>query len=65
MTPRETNKVVGGIGTDNFAYCRHCIDLLGLEIDDMKVLTNNKAKQYIYNCHNCGKRITKKSAFRI
>jgi hypothetical protein len=60
LTPTENNKAVGAINTDDHAYCRPCIELLGLEWSKMKYLTNSRAKLYIYNCVKCGRRITKK-----
>jgi hypothetical protein len=65
LTPTLSNKVVGAIAQTDLAYCRHCIELLGLEWDDMKFLTNKRAKMYIYNCCKCGRRITKKLADTI
>jgi len=65
LEPTEHNRAVGAIATSNQAYCRHCIELLGLKWDDMKPLTNRRAKMYIYNCYKCGWRITKKLMERI
>ena len=64
LTPSERNKVVGGVHTSDYVYCRHCIDALGLEWADMKYLTVNRAKVYIYNCYRCGLRITHKTRTR-
>jgi len=65
LTPSSTNKVVGAVTSTNYAYCRHCIERLGLEWDDMKYITNNRAKVYIYNCYECGLQITLKRANKI
>jgi hypothetical protein len=65
LTPEENNKAVGAINTDDHAYCRNCIELLGLEWDKMKFLTNRRAKLYIYNCAKCGRRITQELVNRI
>ena len=65
LTPTSTNKVVGGITTSDLVYCRHCIRRLGLEWDEMKYLTNSRAKMYIYNCAECGGKITQKMTNRI
>jgi DNA-directed RNA polymerase subunit RPC12/RpoP len=65
LVPTESNKVVGGIHTDNYVYCRHCIRILGLKWEDMKHLTRNRAKMYVYNCKRCGREITQKMTNRI
>jgi hypothetical protein len=65
LTPTSSNKAVGAIAQTDLAYCRHCIELVGLKWDDMKYLTNRRAKMYIYNCAKCGRRITKKLADTI
>ena len=65
QTPSSSNKVVGGIGKDNYVYCRKCIERLGKDWNTMKYLTSNKAKTYIYNCVECGRRVTQKRANSI
>jgi hypothetical protein len=65
LVPTQSNKVVGAINTDDHAYCRYCIEQLGLEWDKMKPLTNRRAKMYIYTCYRCGWKITKKRAKQI
>jgi len=60
LTPKESNKVVGGVHTSDYVYCRRCVERIGLEWNSMKYLTNSRAKMYIYNCHICGKHIAKK-----
>jgi hypothetical protein len=65
LTPNKSNKAVGAIAQTDLVYCRHCIKLLGLKWDDMKYLTNNRAKMYIYNCYKCGRKITKVMSERI
>jgi hypothetical protein len=62
LTPSSSNKVVGGIATTDLAYCRPCIRRLGLRWENMKYLTNRRAKMYIYNCAACGAKITQKRA---
>jgi len=61
-TPSASNKVVGGIGTDNYVYCRPCIERLGKLWNTMKVITKRKEKSKIYNCVECGWQVTQKRA---
>lgn len=65
LTPTSANKVIGGVHTSNYVYCRHCIRILGLTWETMKTLTNRRAKSYIYNCNRCGRKITEKMTNRI
>lgn len=64
-TPTSSDKVVGGIGTDNYVYCRKCIERLGKNWNSMKFIVNSKAKAHIYNCCVCGWRVTQKRANSI
>jgi hypothetical protein len=64
LTPTGVNKVVGGIHVSDVVYCRHCIDRLALDWNEMKYLTNSRANLYKYNCYECGFKITFKSANR-
>jgi len=65
LTPSSTNKVVGAVTSTNYACCRHCIRILGIDWNTMKYITNRRAKMYIYNCYRCGLKITSKMTNRI
>jgi hypothetical protein len=60
LTPTSSNKVVGGVCTDNYVYCRPCIDRFGKDWNTMKPITNRKSKEHIYNCCICGWRVSQK-----
>ena len=62
FVPTSTDKAVGAVGTDNYAYCRPCITRLGKEWNDMKYITRKDANSHMYNCRVCGWRITQKRA---
>ena len=65
LVPTASNIAVGAVTIANKVVCRRCITRLGLEWNDMKYLTSNRAKLYIYNCYICGWRITRRRAKSI
>jgi hypothetical protein len=62
LVPKASDKAVGAVATDNYAYCRPCIERLGKNWNEMKYIPNSRARKYILNCHECGWRITEKRA---
>ena len=65
LIPTKHNRVVGGVASTNYIYCRHCIYLLDINWAGLKYITKKKANTEIYNCHYCGWRLTMESAFRV
>lgn len=65
LTPTSSNRAVGGVALNGNLYCRPCIERLGLSWDNMKYMTDSRAKKYIYNCIECGWQITKKRSLGI
>ena len=60
LTPTASNPAVAGIDSNNNIYCRHCMYRLGMNWDGKKYITRSRAKKYIYNCYECGGRISEK-----
>ena len=62
LVPTSSDMAVGALTTANNFVCRRDIWRLGLKWEDMKYITDSRAKMYIYNCSICGNRLTKKRA---
>lgn len=60
LTPTKSDKAVGGVDLTGHLYCGTCIERYHLHWEDMKYITNSRARAYIYNCSKCGWRITSK-----
>jgi hypothetical protein len=60
LTPTASNKAVGGVTANGDLYCRSCIERLHMNWGDMKYITRNRTNNYMYNCIECGWRISKK-----
>ena len=65
LNPTASDIAVGAVNTDDHVICRRCIKRLGLDWNDMKYITSARSKVYIYNCFECGWRLTKRRAKSI
>lgn len=62
LTPAENNKAVGIVKADGNIYCRPCVDRLGISFDGTKYITDLYSRKYIFNCCECGWKISRKRA---
>jgi hypothetical protein len=61
LTPSKNDRVVGILTSSGDIYCRRCVEKLGLKYEDgAKYITRSRASSYIYNCIDCGWRLTTK-----
>lgn len=60
LTPTTGDKAVGCVIANGDLYCRHCMYRLGIGWDGVKYITRSRANKYIYNCIECGGRISEK-----
>ena len=64
LTPTPADRVVGGVAANGNLYCRHCMYRLGMNWDGKKYITRSRAEKYIYNCIECGGRISEKRSHK-